>query len=436
MPRRSRDDETDVTLVAPVGAGAGPASKPLPESALIDEGELGTGGSAIVRRAFDPQLGRRIAVKALSRRFAVRPRAVERFIQEAQLTAQLEHPNIVPIHNVGLNREGTVYFTMRLVEGKTLAALIAAEGQAPPSPDRLYELLQIVVKVCDAVAFAHSRGVIHCDIKPENIMVGAYGEVYLMDWGIASVRESTARRGQSSTRTKPGVRGTPAYMAPEQASGRAQRLTEQTDVFGIGTVLYRILTGRPPFEGTSTTESLSRARRCALVVPLDSDSTDLPPGLTRIAAKALAARPEDRYPGVSDLRRDINDVLRTGWHLPSQVFPAGSIVVKEGDTGDAAYIIVRGRCEVVKLIDGEQRLLRLLGPGDVFGEMAILSHSARTATVRATEELTVKVVRPDLFREQVGADSWVGRFVLALAERFRELDEKLSLKSSAIRESP
>jgi serine/threonine-protein kinase len=426
-PPRGR--KTVDTLVKGSGGRASPRSNAIRAThvELVDQGEIGVGGSGSVRKALDPRLGRQIAVKMLAPGRAHRV-DIERLVHEAQLTAQLEHPNIVPVHDLAINYGERVYFTMRLIEGRTLSKMIEEFEAAPPS-EQLHDLLQVFLKVCDAAAFAHHRGIVHCDIKPENIMVGDYGEVYLVDWGVAAVTKRSAADLALpplllAARPPTGVRGTPEYMAPEQAEGRAHALDERTDVFGLGAVLYRILTGRPPYEGT-TAEALSKARRCAYVSPLDIPGLSLPRGIVRIALRAMAARPEDRYPSAMELRKDVYDFLRGGWHLPAKHFPAGTAIVEEGAWGDAAYIIVSGTCEVSKVIDGARRVLRRLGPGEVFGETAILSGNVRTATVRALEDTTVKVVTRELLQQELGVDTWLGKFVLALADRFRELDKKL-----------
>jgi serine/threonine-protein kinase len=151
----------------------------------------------------------------------------------------------------------------------------------------------------------------------------------------------------------------------------------------------------------------------------------LPKGVVRIVLRAMAAKPEDRHQTVKELRKEVDDFLRGGWHLPVTLFAAGTTIVEEGAFGDAAYIIVKGACEVSKRIAGTPSVLRRLGPGDVFGETAILSGNVRTATVRAIEDTTVRVVTRERLQEELGLDSWLAKFVLALADRFRELDQKL-----------
>ena len=229
---------------------------------LQDEGEIGAGGTATVRKMYDPSLRRHVAMKTLSPDLAGNPRAHRDFVQEAEITAQLEHPNIIPIHELAMV-DGRASFSMRLIRGQTLQQAVATWSSLDGT-DALYRVLNVFLHVCDAVAYAHSRGVIHGDIKPANVMVGAFGEVYLVDWGVASLiptgnAEPTVSVS-SERHTRSGVRGTPAFMAPEQAKGMLPAIGERTDVFGLGALLYFVLTGFPPFSGASASDSLTRAR--------------------------------------------------------------------------------------------------------------------------------------------------------------------------------
>ena len=229
---------------------------------LEDEGEIGAGGTATVRRMYDPSLRRRVAMKTLSPDLAGNARAHRDFVQEAEITAQLEHPNIIPIHELAMV-DGRASFSMRLIRGQNLQQTMATWSALPDQADALYRVLNVFLRVCDAVAFAHSRGVIHGDIKPANVMVGSFGEVYLVDWGVASLIPTSCEEPvtvSAERHTRSGVRGTPAFMAPEQAKGVLPAIGERTDVFGLGALLYFILTGFPPFAGSSASDSLTRAR--------------------------------------------------------------------------------------------------------------------------------------------------------------------------------
>jgi tetratricopeptide (TPR) repeat protein len=223
-------------------------------------GEVGRGGVGVVYRAHDPAVNRDVAVKVLQHRYRKSPSATRRFVEEGQVTGQLQHPGVPAVHQIGALPDGSPFLAMKLIKGDTLADRLAG-----PSPDR-GRLVANFLQVAQAVAYAHSHGVIHRDLKPANVMVGQFGEVQVMDWGLAKVlgdaapgpEESGAAARQSLVETDrssdPGsytqagsVLGTPAYMSPEQAGGEVDKLDERADVFGLGAVLCEILTGDPPY---------------------------------------------------------------------------------------------------------------------------------------------------------------------------------------------
>jgi serine/threonine-protein kinase len=250
-------------------------------------GEIARGGMGAVLRGRDVDLGRDLAVKVLLEKYADRPEVVRRFLEEAQVGAQLQHPGVVPVYDLGRFGERP-FFTMKLVKGQTLAALLKDHGtpvaDAPGSPKDLPRLLGIALQVAQTLAYAHAKGVIHRDLKPANVMVGAFGEVQVMDWGLAKVLaeggiadEGTASRecqrpeevttirtlrsgSDAGTDTEAGtLLGTPAYMPPEQASGDVALLDRRCDVFSLGAILCEILTGKPPYVGRSKEEVRRKA---------------------------------------------------------------------------------------------------------------------------------------------------------------------------------
>ncbi len=342
-------------------------------------------------------------------------REIQRFIDEAQITGQLDHPNIVPIHELGQDTSGAHYFTMKLVQGENLENAIAIAGEERLHPETLAELLKIFVKVCEAVAFAHSRGVIHRDLKPANIMVGEFGQVYVMDWGIARILPKAAELGRrvqlprgeggAGDLDTPGtIVGTPRYMAPEQVQGLHDVTDERADIFALGGTLYHILTGHAPYIEQNYFSLLVQVQTCEIQPPQEIPGCErVPPELVRITLKALARKPEDRYATVVELQRDVERFMRGVWYLPTVAFPAGAKIITEGDEGDAAYIITEGNCRVYKQGPGQIIELRSLGPGEVFGEAAIFSPGRRSATVEAIED--VKVTHGDLRGLDPGAGS-------------------------------
>ncbi|HEY7313789.1 MAG TPA: PAS domain S-box protein [Gemmataceae bacterium] len=283
-----------------------------------------TGGIGRVWLAHDSDLGRDVALKELRPERAEHAAYGARFLQEARITGQLEHPGIIPVYELIRPRDGQQpFYTMRFVKGRTLSEAARAyhdkrlAGQADAL--ELPVLLNAFVTVCNTVAYAHSRGVIHRDLKGQNVILGDFGEVVVLDWGLAKrvgrpEGETVApavvveEAGADSGYTVQGqALGTPAYMAPEQADGRLDLIDRRTDVYGLGAILYEILTGTPPFTGRSTEEVLRKVRE-EEPLPPHSLWPDAPPALEDLCLRALSKRPEDRPAAAVELAQEVQ-----GW---------------------------------------------------------------------------------------------------------------------------
>jgi serine/threonine-protein kinase len=277
------------------------------------------GGIGQVWLAHDEDLGRDVALKELRPESQDSPAAAARFLEEAKVTGQLEHPGIVPVYELVRPRDGRPCYAMRFVGGGTLADAVRAyhrkRGAGQAGPLDLRELLAAFVAACNAVAYAHARGVLHRDLKPQNVALGDFGEVLVLDWGLAKVvgrpDEPTSLLplalgpGDGSGRTQQGqVLGTPAYMAPEQAEGRLDRVGPRTDVYGLGAVLYEVLTGAPPFDGADTPEVLRKVIHEPPTPPRRAVAAT-PAALEAVCLKALAKRPEERYPSAAELAHEV-----------------------------------------------------------------------------------------------------------------------------------
>lgn len=434
------DGEVEIDTKTPTVAEENP-QQPQPEDVQRENryetlGEIGRGGMGTVNLTVDRSLRRKVALKTLRTENAPKLRQVQRFVDEAQITGQLDHPNIVPIHELGRDANGSFFFTMKWVQGKTLEKLIFDEGDRRLEPDRLANLLRILTKACEAVAFAHSRGVIHRDLKPANIMVGEFGQVYIMDWGVARILPSETGRSaevslgsiieREELDTEGTVVGTPAYMAPEQVEGQHDFVGPRTDVFSLGATLYHILTGQAPYRGPNYYAILMEALSCRPAPPEEMvENATLPAELAQITRRAMAPSPDDRFDSVSELQEQIERFLRGAWNHPTETYSPGARIVNEGDEGDTAYIVVKGSCRVLKRKGEAEVELRRLVPGDVFGEMAVISSTPRTASVVAVDEVSVLVVTGRSLTAGLGLNSWMGSFVKALADRFREVEERL-----------
>jgi eukaryotic-like serine/threonine-protein kinase len=267
---------------------------------------LGRGGMGVVEHANQQSLDRGVAIKRLANE-RTDPRNVTALLHEAMITGSLEHPNIIPIHLLGLDQDKHPVMVMKKAEGLAWSALLHGvndEHWKNWRGDRLERHVQILIQVCNAVHFAHTRGVIHRDIKPANIMVGDYGETYLLDWGVATKVENY---DESDNR----IWGTPAYMAPEMASGK--QVNAQTDVFLLGSCLHEILTGFPRYRGRTARESLKLARAAGSFV-FDSSVS---PELATICNKACSKEREKRYQSAQEMREALTTFLRerTMWEL-------------------------------------------------------------------------------------------------------------------------
>ncbi len=400
--------------------------------------EISSGELSLIEEAFDTNLLRTLAKKSVQTDKRSDKVACGRVVEEAQITAQLDHPHIVPVHELLIDKDDRLCFTMKMVQGTTLSDLLHQKSCADTTEKDLFFQLQVLLKVCDAVSFAHSRGVIHRDLKPENIMVGSFGQVYLMDWGIALLtdgkrpapkRQPTPMdesRDHYGLLNEHGViNATIKYMAPEQAHGDIRMLGEHTDVFGLGVILYEILTHRPPYTQELLNDAIHAALEGRFPPPERVVDHDLPPRLCGIVRKAMAVDPADRYPTAADLKNDIEGFLQSGWQFERRIFPAGSVIVREEEPGNEAFVITAGRCRVTKMVDGHPKLLEEMGVGDVFGEIAVFTRRHRTATVEAIEPVTVKVITQANFEEDLGMNFWLGLFAKALGERLLEADEKI-----------
>ena len=309
------------------------ATEPMPPNDKPERYEisrqLAKGGMGEVYLALDRQLQRHVALKVMTPEVAANESLANRFTQEALVLGMLDHPHIVPIHDLGTDTQGRNYYAMKFVRGTTLKEVLHGLRQGQSSIVERYplsRLLDIFGKICDAVAYAHSKDIIHRDLKPANIMIGEFGEVMVMDWGIAKILhqpENTLISTQlpsSREGTQYGtVMGTPSFMAPEQAEGWLEFINEKTDIYSLGAILYSILTLRPPITGSSAdVEVMERIKSGDITPPIAFNNNasnitvllhcpdhQVPEALSAVSMQALSKEQSKRYPDVHSLQRDV-----------------------------------------------------------------------------------------------------------------------------------
>ncbi|MBY0528169.1 MAG: protein kinase [Gemmataceae bacterium] len=317
----------------------GPDARRPDGSRYVVQGEIARGGMGAVLRAVDRDIRREVALKYLLDQ--TDPAKKARFVEEAQVTGQLEHPNIVPIHELGMDARQRLFFSMKMVKGRSLAEVLELWRKEPGKAETEYplgRLLTAFVNVCHALAYAHAQGVVHRDLKPANIMLGDFGEVYVMDWGLAKVLASRERQRPEEVKSSPvahapgsprnskvltdrsadtdltqegAVLGTPIYMPPEQATGQIDAIDQRSDVYSLGAILYELLTLEPPVEREGGQLAvLLRVAEGQIVPPAQrapqrARAGKVPPELAAVAMKALAKDQDARYPNVEALRWDV-----------------------------------------------------------------------------------------------------------------------------------
>jgi len=318
-------DDEQVASIERALAGE-PPGELLARERLEVRDEIGRGGHGTVIRARDGRLGRTVALKALRAEARDRQDVVARFLLEAQLAGQLTHPNIVPVYELGALPGIGLFYAMKEVRGRSLHQVLAALRQGDAGEEErfgLIRLVRILRRVCDAVAYAHAQGVIHRDIKPHNVMVGPFGEVLLADWGSAKIvggsddedsgtlDEEILEDTTSSFSTRVGkIKGTPAYMAPEQARADVDAIGPLTDVYALGAMLYEVLCLRPPFSGDAIGIVLEEVKN-EVPLPPSSHAPDrwIPPELEELAIRALSKEPATRPASARTFAADLDEFL-------------------------------------------------------------------------------------------------------------------------------
>ncbi len=424
-----------------------------------DMGQLGAGGMGEVRRVRDRLLNRVLAMKILHDGLMDNEGSVLRFVQEAQVVAQLQHPNILPVHELGVLDDGPVFFTMAEIKGHSLsdhikwvhATVQEPSGAETPHDWNLHQLIDMVHDVCKAVSYAHTRGVVHRDLKPKNVMIGPLGEVLVVDWGLAKVLGQadatdgivTMRSQLTAKHTMAGtITGTPAYMAPEQALGRGAEADERSDIYAVGAILYEALRGRPAYEGddpylvlnmVATEAPLSFATKCdgpavintpesdphALSVnsaqpfaPVSCSGAPVPIVLVEVCQRAMARNPDDRYQSMSDLV----EIIGT-WLDGSKKRDDAMALVAEAEKSDEA--IENLKTEAASLRARALELTESVSPWQSEDHKVRAWELEDRAANLSTDALIMRTEQTQLFRGALARKSDLQEAHSALAEQYR-----------------
>jgi serine/threonine protein kinase len=269
-------------------------------------GKLGSGGFGVVYKGYDDDLRREVAIKVPHRERIATPEDAETYLAEARSLASLDHPHIVPVHDLGRAEDGLCFVVAKFIEGTDLARKLKDTRLS------FGESAELVATIADALHHAHKRGLVHRDVKPANILLDTEGRPYLADFGLALKEEDYDKGG--------GIRGTPAYMSPEQANGEAHRVDGRSDIFSLGSVFYELLTGSRPFRGNTPTDVIIQIS-CDEPCPPRQVADAIPAELERICLKALAKKASERYTTAKDLADDLGHFLRAageGWRVAGE----------------------------------------------------------------------------------------------------------------------
>jgi WD40 repeat protein len=367
-------------------------------------GEHARGGLGRVIRAVDKRLGRTVAVKELLRHDEWHE---ARFVREALITARLEHPGIVPVHEAGRWPNGAPYYVMKLVEGRTLKELFA--GTQKPA-ERL-ALLTHVIAIADAVGYAHSEGVIHRDLKPSNVIAGVFGETIVVDWGLArdtrrdgvpEPADDLVRATGSASTISGKVVGTPAYMAPEQARG--ELVDERADVYAIGAVLYELLAGKAPHVDTTPQAMLDRVI-AGPPTPLATSAPDAPSELVDIVQKAMARQPSERYPNGSALAEDLRR-FQTGKLVSAHAYTTVQLIAKKLRQ-HRGVVVVAAASTIALAAIGVESVRTVIAERDIARGERVRAEAARKSAEARKRELVLVQAQTSLRKDPTAALAWL-----------------------------
>lgn len=409
--------------------------------------EFFEGGMSLVSKSFDRSLNRLVARKELKEKYLKNESILQTFLNEAKLIGYLDHPGVISIYDVFIQANANPCYTMEYIKGQNLDEYIDDHtGPYVINGDQhvgipLTECLRIFERVCETMAYAHDRGVIHLDLKPENIIIGAYGEVLIIDWGSALLYDTEPYRQYLKKQfvddesvsfidniEKAPATASPMYMSPEQTRQPRETLKPSSDIFSAGVVFYQMMTGVIPFAGIELNEVWEKIQ-CHHPVPVHMVNSDIPLYMSQVCSKMIEKDPDKRYRSFHDVLNDLNELRNSGRLFSTKSYEAGDVIFHEGDPGTYSFIIISGRVDIAKKVDGRHVSIAELGENEIVGELAIFSNEPRSATVTAIGPTTIRIMtRKEIDRELEKLAPWVGNMVSGLSDRFIELNERLLMQ--------
>lgn len=401
---------------------------------------LGEGSLGRVDRVYDAHLGRVVAAKTLHARHLGETNALRSFVNEARILGRLDQAAIIPIFDAGLTPDGLPAYTMREISGRSLARHLKMDKKtANVVPLSLERTLKIITLLCEALGHAHERGIVHLDLKPQNVIVLPYDEVILVDWGAATVYDDDRfseslgpelfdEFGDFDPRLVQNddyIVGTPRYMSPEQTECARSTLTPASDMFSAGILFYQMLTGRLPFQGESLEELLFHIRETEAPDPRKV-APGVHPRLASLVLEMLAKDPEDRPYDMDAVISELEAFRGSAGEFPLRQYAKGDRIIVEGEEAPVSYVLVEGEVEIWSGTEDDRRVLGRALAGDTFGELGVLRDGPRSASATAISDVVVREIdRASLLAETERLSPWVLAMLEGVVDRFVDRSERL-----------
>lgn len=401
--------------------------------------DLGEGGLASVASCFDKLLNRIVAIKKLKAKNMSNPHLVRSFLNEVKLLSYLDHPGVVPIYESFIKNDNQLCYSMKIIEGERLTKILESRPEYENTPGEwTNKFLGIFKKLCETLAYVHDMGIIHLDVKPDNILIGKYGEVMLLDWGNARLFDKAPYQEYFKRYMKNKwqvyitpednnmILGTPNYMSPEQTNCDRESLTPSSDIFSAGIILYIMITGKHPFPEIEDTQLILAQIRNLKPRPVFKINKEVPLRLSMICEKMLEKDPLFRYHNFNEVMDDFDEFYNSGQAFATKSFKPGEIICKEHEIGEYAFKIISGKVRVFKTVQEKQTTLAILGKGEMVGELAVFSRQPRSATIIVLEPTVIQIMDKESVNTELEKLSpWVGKMISSLSSRFIDLNNKM-----------